>query len=283
MFHRDVAKSTAVATVIDDVAAERRIAVADRQVTDYLARYITQVYGEGSTGREAYVKDLADKGTSEPRVLAELKRQMTLKELLSQVTGGVTVSDEDVRRAFDERKAEFATPERREIHNIVVKTKEEADALAGELKAGGDFDALAGQHTLDGATKANGGNLGAVSARDLQQGYADAAFGAPVGGVFGPIETQQQGQEGTMTVFNIGKVISTQPGAPAEFDKVKDGVKQLLISERAEAQWRDFLSRSIKDADVVYADKYQPEDPDGLPSADNAPPPAQPAPNAPPR
>jgi peptidyl-prolyl cis-trans isomerase C len=289
-FHRDVAKSTALSMVVDNAAVERKVAVADRQASDFLSRYVASQYGEGQAGRDAFVKDLADKGTSEPKVLAEVKRQLTLKLLYEQVTSDVTVTDADVRQTFDQRKAEFATPERREIHNVVVQTKEQADAVAAQVKAGTPIETIAQQQSIDDSTKASGGNLGLVSAAELQKSYADAAFSTPVGGFFGPIETQKtQG-----TVFNVGKVVQSQPGAPADFDKIKDGVRQLVISERGSARWHDFLVAELEDAKVVYADKYQPPNPDEVPtapgpadssggqgSAPAAPAPAAPAPAAP--
>lgn len=262
-FHRDIAKSTALGMVIDAAAAERKIAVADRQASDFLSRYVASQYGDGQAGRDAFVKDLADKGTSEPKVLAEVKRQLTLKLLYEQVTSDVTVSDADVRQTFDQRKAEFATPERREIHNVVVQTKEQADAVAAQVKAGAPIETIAQQQSIDDSTKASGGNLGLVSAAELQKSYADAAFSTPVGGFFGPIETQKtQG-----TVFNVGKVVQSQPGAPADFDKIKDGVRQLVISERGSARWHDFIVGELEDAKVVYSDKYQPPNPDEVPTA----------------
>ena len=276
-FRRDVAKSTAVAMVIDNAAAARHIGVADKQVSDFLGQYVAQYYGDGQAGRDAYIKDLADKGTSEVKVLAELKRQMVVKELFTQVTAGVTVTDQDVRTTFDQRKAEFATPERREIHNIVVNTKDEADQLLAELKAGGNFEALAQQRSLDGSTRNEGGNLGLISARELEKPYADAAFSAPVGSLFGPVQTQFG--------FNVGKVVQSQPPGPADFEKIKDGIRRLVLSERADAKWRAFLTDEIKNADVIYADRYRPADPNGLPPAQGdeqpaAPPAGQPAPSA---
>jgi peptidyl-prolyl cis-trans isomerase C len=265
-FRRDVAKSTAIAMVIDDAATERKIVIEDRLASDYLGRYVAQYFGAGPQGRDAFLKDLASKGTSEPKVIAELKRQMLLKELFTQVTSPITISDQDVRTAFDQRQAEFGTPERREIHNIAVTSKQDADAALGEVNVpGASFEAVATRRTLDTTTRANGGSLGEVAARDLDPAYAGPAFAAPVGAVFGPVETHKQGPSGPTSVFNIGKVVQVQPAVPAEFERVKDTVKQTLFRERADGQWRSFLGERIRAADVSYADAYQPADPDSLP------------------
>jgi parvulin-like peptidyl-prolyl isomerase len=257
-FRRDFAKANAVSMVIDKAAADRHIAIADRQVSDVLARYITQYYGDGPEGHDRYVQALANQGTSEAKVLAELKRQMALQQLITQVTAGVTVSDQDVSQAFDQRRAQLATPELRDLHNIVVRTQLDADDLVNQLHAGANFEQLAQQRSLDDSTKNNGGDLGAVSAAQLEKPYADAAFAAPVSGVFGPVQTQGG--------YNVGKVVAVQPPAPAVFDKIKDQLRQALIGEKSTAVWTAYLSDLIKQAHVRYSDTYRPADPDSLPA-----------------
>lgn len=256
-FRRDMAKSTAFALLLDRLASERQLAVADRQVSDVLARYITQYYGEGPEGRDRYVQDLLNQGTSEKKVLAELKRRMLLGLLRDQVAAGITVSDDEVRRTFDERRAELAIPERRELHNIVVREKTEADDVVAALHSGANFEQLAQQRSIDGATREQGGNLGVVAAGQLEQPYANIAFGAQVGSVYGPVATPYG--------FNIGKVVSVQPGTPAEWEKVAVPLKQMLVEEKAADKWQAFLIDELKNANVRYADKYRPASPDAVP------------------
>jgi peptidyl-prolyl cis-trans isomerase C len=257
-FRKDFAKAEAVTMIIDHAAAERNIVVAQRQVSDVLARFITQTYGEGQEGHDKFVQDLANEGTSEQKVLNELRRQMTLTRLTQQIAGDIKVTDQDVKQAFDRRRAKLGTPELREIHNIVVQDRAAADDIVNQLGTGTNFEQLAQQRSLDGSTKDQGGNLGQVSAEQLEPGYADVAFKAPVGSVFGPVQTQYG--------WNVGKVISSQPPTPADFDKVKDALRQQLFTERALDKWNKFLSQEIKDAGVVYAPEYRPADPDAPPS-----------------
>ena len=258
-FRRDFAKATAVSMVIDKAAVDRHIAVADRQVSDVLVRYITQYYGDGPDGHDRYVQALANQGTSEGKVLAELKRQMVLQQLITQVTAGVTATDQDVRQTFDQRRDQLATPERRDIHNIVVRTQQDADDVVAQLNQGANFEQVAEQRSLDDTTKGKGGDLGPVAAADLEQPYAVAAFAAPVGAVFGPVQTQYG--------FNVGRVIQSFPPGPAVFDQVKGPLLQRLISERSAAVWSGYLAGLIKDAGVRYADAYRPANPDALPAA----------------
>lgn len=38
----------------------------------------------------------------------------------------------------------------------------------------------------------------------------------------------------------------------------------MLLSEEAQPQWTDWLERELRDAEIVYADEYQPSDPYGV-------------------
>ena len=235
------------------------IVIADRQVSDELARFIAKVYGDGPAAHDQFVQQLASNGTSEPKVLAEFKRQMTLVELAKQVVAGVQVSDQDVRAEFDRTKDQWATPERRDIHNIVVSSKGQADQIVAQLNTGANFEQLAQQQSMDSSTKDKGGDLGPVPASMLEAPYGKVAFAAPLNTVFGPVQSQSG--------FNVGKVVQVVPPAPAVFDQVKDQVRQQLQQDRSMAVWRDYMTKQIKDSHVVYADAYRPADPDAMPSA----------------
>lgn len=257
-FRRDIAQASAVGLLLERVAADRGVAISDKQAQDVLTRYIDQFYGGGTDSRTKFVQALGTVGTSEPAVLREIKRQLVVRQLFTDVTQGISISDEDLRRAFTERQAELTTPDRRELHNIVLTTREQADQLMAELVAGADFALLAAERSLDTSSKAEGGRLGTLTADQLEKGYADAAFAAPVGGVFGPVETRFG--------WNVGKVVAALPPEPAVFEKVGEPLRQRLGLDRATAAWRDWLSGQITEADVAYADEYRPANPNALPS-----------------
>ncbi|WP_116200530.1 peptidylprolyl isomerase [Amycolatopsis circi] len=256
-FRKDVAKSTAVGMILDKAAADRDIVIADKTAQDTLARFIGQQYGNGNDAHDKFVQALGTVGTTEKAVLDEIKRQLAVNQLFEKVSAGTAVSDADVQKAFPQRKDALGTPERRDLRNIVVSSKAEADQVVTALKNGAGFETVAAQRSLDASTKNNGGSLGAVAANQLDKPYADAAFAAPVNAVFGPVQTQYG--------WNVGKVVQVMAPVPAVFDQVKDKLKQQLQTEGQLAKWRAWLASAIKDASVEYADSYRPADPDGPP------------------
>jgi peptidyl-prolyl cis-trans isomerase C len=258
-FRGDIAKATAVSMIIDHAAADRSIKVPDGEAQDALNHYIAQAYGPGSAGQAKFVQDLAEKGTAEPNVVAEVRHQLTTGQLVTQLTASIQVSDQDLQRYFTEHQAQLAAPERRDLHNIVVADKTQADQLVTQLKAGANFEQLAQQSSMDTSTKNQGGDLGQVTAADLEPVYAHAAFSAPLNGVFGPIQTSHG--------WNIGKVVSIQPPVPAVFAQIKNQLRQELVQQHGADKVRAFLTSQIRSADVVYNPDYRPADPNSLPPA----------------
>lgn len=259
-FRRDIAKSVAVSMILDHAASERQIVISGKQARDVLDRYITAQFGDG--GREAFVQSLGNVGTSEQAVLDEIKRQLAVGRLMEQVVGGVSISDDDLRSAFAKRKKDLGIPERRVVRNIVVGSEREAKDVLGRLRAGAGVKKVAAEYSLDASTKQSGGLLGELTRDQLERPVGHAVFDAPARGTYGPVK----GEFG----WNAGLVDRILPPEPAEFDEVRDSLRETLRAEESLDRWRGWLAERIRAADVEYAPDYRPADPDAPPAV-NAP------------
>lgn len=254
-FTRDTAKAVAVSTILDNAAQTEGIVVGDKQAGDQLATVIQDSY---RGDRNAFLKNLGDKGVSEQDVLDEIKRQLRNAQLFARVTAPAKQADDaSARTYYNDHKAQMVSPEQRDIRNIVVPSQDQAAQLAQQARTGADFAALAKQYSLDGQTKDKGGELGMVAATDLDPGYASMAFGVQNNAVFGPVQTTSG--------WNVGQVTKIQPAVPLSFDQLKDAIKAQLDNDAKMALWRDWLGGKIKDTNVRYAPAYQPADPDSPP------------------
>lgn len=257
-FRRDSAKAYAVTLVLDRAAADNGIVIADKTARETLARFVQEKLGNGADAYTKFVTALGEQGTTEQAVLDELKRRLAMAQLFDKVTaGGSSVTDQDVETAFAQRRGELGTPEKRQISNLVVGSREEADRALAAVRSGAPFDSEARQVSLDGSTRENGGDLGAVTRDQLDRPFGDAAFTAQPGQPFGPVQTSYG--------WNVGIVGQVQAPVPAEFAQVKEPLRQQLQAEHALDGWRGWLTHQITAAEVRYADAYRPAVPDAAP------------------
>lgn len=253
-FRRAAAQADALSLILDKAAASEGIVIADKKARDTLQKMIRTQLGSD----QAFDALLTQYGVGEDDILLEVKRQQAIALLFQKVTKSATAtpSDADVEAYFARHTKTFAVPEKRHVANVVVASKGAGTKLLAQARTT-DFASLARAHSLDDATRAKGGDLGTVTAADLDDAYAAAAFEAPEGGLFGPVQTVHG--------WNIGKVIDVQPGRAVNLAKVKPTVIATMRSERALAAWRSWLSEKVREADVRYADAYEPDDPDAIP------------------
>ena len=252
-FRRSAAKSYAVTLILDKKAREMGVWVSEKKARDLLDKFIDTQFGN----RDAFIQALGNVGTSEGAVLNEIRRQGVTIELRTKVIGKVTISNAFLRSSFERRKAELATPELRRLSNVVVRSRDEAESVARRLGEGESIEAIAADVSIDESTRQTGGDLGNLSAAQLEAPVAKAAFSAKKGEVYGPAE----GSHG----WNVGIVQNVVPRRPAEFAEVKEAFRKQLQQEQEVRKWSDWLATAIREADIHYADDYRPADPDAAP------------------
>lgn len=255
-FRRDAAKSMAVSLLMSDAAAGKGVVVPEKKAQDALAKIIDQ---QIPTGQAGFTQFLERTQVTEADVLEEVRLQLLTSLLFDKITADVPqVTDQDVKKAYDDGKGDLVTPERRRVSNIVVATKGEAEHALQRIRAGESFAAVAKSASLDGSSRAKGGDLGLVAQDELLPAYGKAVFAAKVGAFFGPVQTEYG--------WNVGQVTSVAAPQQLTYDEVKARLKARLQDEARYKVWRTWLAKQIKNANVHYADAYRPDHPDAPPS-----------------
>jgi len=79
----------------------------------------------------------------------------------------------------------------KEVHaaHILVESKEKADSLLADIKAGKSFEELAKKNSKCPSGK-NGGDLGSFKKGQMVKEFEDAAFKGKKGDIVGPVKTQ---------------------------------------------------------------------------------------------
>ena len=111
----------------------------------------------------------------EPIVVAELSTQRTAalrKAMLNRLLNEEEVSDEELKKAYDESYGNFESSEYRARH-ILVDNEARAKELIEELNKGADFVTLAKENST-GPSGPNGGDLGWFTTDTMVKPFGDA-------------------------------------------------------------------------------------------------------------
>ncbi len=141
----------------------------------------------------AYRADLLDRKRRE--LLGDAYLQLHRDEIQA-----APVSEEEVRAFWEENRAVISRRgETIRFEEIPVVLEPEAaardsartraEAVLAELRSGLDFEAVARQHSDDSGTREQGGDLGWFGRGRMVPSFEEAAFGAPVGELVGPVES----------------------------------------------------------------------------------------------
>ncbi len=145
------------------------------------------------------------------------------------------ISDAEARKAYDDRRARYVTPERREVQQMGFPNVEEARAAAQKIAGGATFEQIAAERGIKEADI----NLGLVTkAGMLDSAVADAAFALEPGKVSEPVA----GRFGTF-LLRVGKA---EPEKVRPYEEVDNEIKRDLAQDRARKEVAD-LQIKIED------------------------------------
>lgn len=159
-----------------------------------------------------------------------LVNQMTQENVMLR---GITVSDEEIKSAFEREKKTLAGEETARISQITVSSEAKAKQAASELGANGDFALIASSYSQD-MFKQNGGKLPQPVPRKIpptlpiSQAAVDAAFKLKPGQISDPVKVGA-----TWVIVKLDELI---PKKEPVFEDFKDTVRSALRRQKAQTQ-----------------------------------------------
>jgi len=148
------------------------------------------------------------------------------------IAKSITVSDEDAKKVYEERKDKLSTPEKRQLWQMVFPSVAEAQAARSKIQAGASFDDIAKERGL----AASDVDLGPVTRSEIiDPATAEAAFSLKTDEVSQPI----QGKFGVALV-KVGKI---EPGNQPTYDSVAAKLKHDIAVDRARTEVNDLHNK----------------------------------------
>ncbi len=138
---------------------------------------------------EAQVKAYYDANPAEFRIPERVRAEYVV--LSAEALGRQDpVTEAELKAAYEARASQYKVEEQRRASHILVKTKEEADKLAAELrKAPGRFAELAKKHSQDPGSAEKGGDLGLFGRGMMVPAFEEAAFRQKEGEIGNPVQS----------------------------------------------------------------------------------------------
>ena len=204
---------------------------------EHLISYLADVI---MVTQAAEKKNIADNPDFKRR-LAFLRNKLLMGFEL-QEEAKAAVSDEAMHQTYEEAVASMRGQEEVHARHILVEREDEAKALLDQLKAGGDFVALAKEKSKDPGGS-DGGDLGYFTKDQMVPEFAEVAFKMYPGQLSNPVKTQFG--------WHIIKVEDKRTKQAPEFDRVKDQIETFL-TRKAQTE---FISKLRKSAKIERLDK----------------------------
>ncbi len=208
------------------IAKRRGIKISDEEVKDAMVRL--QRMGENPD-------------ENDPQQMRMVREQLTSMRLVNQqIRSGVVVTDDEVRRFYEQHKDRFLLPSEVRISQILIElgagsemlgVRERAQQVYALLKKGERFEELAARYS-DGREGRRGGSLGYIRPGNMMPQIKQAIEKLPPGSITEPIATPAG--------MHIIRIDDRKAQQFRPFEEVKDDIQNAVLqlkSEEAYLEW----------------------------------------------
>ncbi|MDD3925121.1 MAG: peptidylprolyl isomerase [bacterium] len=204
-------------TIIKQSAAKAGIKISDAEIDGEMSEIKAQ-FPDEATFKEALNRYKVDVDT--------LKGDIVTRLMLEKLTAAKTsVTQEEVKKYYDDNKRQYTVPETVRARHILVKTEDEAKKALAQLKSGEKkFAELAAEISIDPGSKANGGDLGSFARGQMVPEFETAAFSLNVGETSDIVKTNYG--------CHIIKVEAKEAEREMPLDKVKTSIEKTLVDQK---------------------------------------------------
>ena len=189
------------------------------------ARLVTNEARKAGIQEEAAVKIRLER--IEDRIIQDVFLERYITEM---------VTEEMVRQRYEDVAA--ATPQRDEVRtrHILVGTKDEAEAIIRDLRAGADFAEIAKENSV-GPSAPDGGDIGYATRDMLVTEFSNVAFSLQPGQMSEvPVQTQFG--------WHVIKVVDRRPAAAPSFEEMRDQIVKEMTQNKITVYFKELVDKA---------------------------------------
>ena len=217
---------------VSDADVEREFRQRNEKVKLQVVALTADAFRSQVTATDAEAAAYFDARKAEYRVGEQRKVRLVLLDR-DQARAKIIVPITEAQRYYNSNLPQYQTPEQIRASHILFNTagkdeaavRKQADTVLQQVKAGGDFAALARKFSEDEASKANGGDLDYFGRGRMVPEFEAAAFALMPGQMSDLVKTQYG--------FHIIKVVDKKPAVTRSFDEIRPQIEEQLKMQRA--------------------------------------------------
>lgn len=188
-------------------------------------------------------KDGLDKGPELEEKLKDLKKRLIVESFLKKkVETESKVSDEDLKKFYEQNKDKFKAGEQIRASHILVKAEKEAKDILAQIKAGGNFEELAKKNSVD-SSSAKGGDLGWFGKGSMVPAFEKAALALKEGQVSDVVKSDFG--------YHIIKLTGKRAAGIRPFEEVKEQIKGAIMPSKQQDVFQKIKEELKKTAKIM--------------------------------
>ncbi len=220
--------------LMEQEAKIQNIKVTSAEINKELAK-LKESYG----GEEAFSETIKASGVSLSRVKDDIESYLLSSKVLEK---RIKITDADLKTYYEANKTNFDQGEQVKASHILVADEATAEEVKNKLANGEDFAKLAKEYSTDTGSKDNGGDLGFFARGDMVPEFEEVAFSLEINKISEPVKTQHG--------YHIIKVTEKKAAEEVKFEDKKAEVKELLLSEKLDAEYSVWLEEAKAAAEI---------------------------------
>lgn len=167
--------------------------------------------------------------------LQKIKEDLLANFAITKSVEGVKVTDEDVKKFYDENKASLLSGEKVSASHILVDSEEKANEILKEINEGKiEFADAAKEHSSCPSSQ-QGGSLGEFGRGQMVPEFDTAVFSMQVGEIKGPVKTQFG--------YHLIKLDAKNEAKEIAFEEIKEQLKARVFNDKQRAAYTSKINQ----------------------------------------
>ena len=248
-FKRRLLESMIDNVLVRQAAEERGISVSDEEIDTQIDELKA-----GFPSEDEFNTALADAGLTLNDLRDQLSEQLATQRLIEELVGDAEVTADEIEEYYEANKDQFADQAATRSSHILFEPEDKATAeeILAEVRAGGDFAALATEYSKDPGSASQGGDLGwSDPSRPFVPEFTEAMDGLDVGEVSDLVETDFG--------WHIIRVDERRDESQKPLSEAAEQIEQMILQQRNAEAYQTFLDQLRAEAEIeILIDELKP-------------------------